>query len=107
MLRTCELAVRRGRGSNDEALVAHTHPSPSRPPHRIRKLNSTCAKEWQEHFECLERQNHELYLCRKPERTFNSCVFDKLGLKKEIPGTPEGKVPIHEKKDPIWKAMQR
>lgn len=48
----------------------------------------------------------DLYLCRKPERTFNSCVFDKLQLKKDIPGAPQGQPQIHEKQKPIWKGMQ-
>lgn len=64
--------------------------------------------------------SQELYLCRKAEKPLNKCVFEKMvrpcclhmklhiianctvdilqGLKKEIPGTPEGKAPIHEKK---------
>ncbi|CAO1630284.1 unnamed protein product [Jaminaea pallidilutea] len=72
----------------------------------IRKLNQNCAKEWEDHWQCLERNNQDLYLCRKPERTFNSCVFDKLQLKKDIPGAPQGQPQIHEKQKPIWKGMQ-
>lgn len=57
---------------------------------------------------CLARLlRQELYLCRKPERTLNDCVFQKLQLKKEIPGTPQGHAQIHEKMNPLWKGMQR
>lgn len=67
---------------------------------RINKLRENCLKEWDAHWECLERNNQvcaepspcgtsvkvfrtpshkqEFYACRKPERTFNKCVFDKL-----------------------------
>jgi NADH dehydrogenase (ubiquinone) 1 alpha subcomplex subunit 8 len=44
--------------------------------------------------------------CRKPERALNSCVFSKLGLKKEIPGAPAG-TQIHEIKNPIVTAVQK
>lgn len=47
-------------------------------PHSIRKLSENCGKEWEEHWQCLEKHNQELYMCRKPERTLNQCVFDKL-----------------------------
>lgn len=62
-------------------------------------------------------------MCRKPERTLNSCMFEKLvrsfsspylrcsrclqGLLKTIPGTPEGKKPIHEVEKPIFTGVQR
>jgi NADH dehydrogenase (ubiquinone) 1 alpha subcomplex subunit 8 len=71
--------------------------------------------------------------CRKPEKALNSCVLDKLvrerlllvvasaelppvlifsssmlqSLKKTIPGTPEGQVPVHEKKRPIFTTVQK
>lgn len=37
----------------------------------------------------------------------NSCVFSKLGLKKNIPGSPEGQAQIHEKKSPIVTTVQK
>lgn len=66
-------------------------------------------------------------MCRKPERTLNQCMFEKLvrllnphmrcfellsnvrsqGLTKTIPGTPEGQTPIHEKKSPVFTAIQK
>ncbi|KAL7007610.1 ndufa8, NADH-ubiquinone oxidoreductase complex I 19kd subunit [Cystobasidiomycetes sp. EMM_F5] len=73
----------------------------------VSKLRTSCLAEFDAHWNCLEKNNQEYYLCRKPERTLNSCVFEKLGLKKEIPGTPEGQLPIHEKKRPIYKAIQK
>lgn len=65
----------------------------------IRKLSDSCGKQWEEHWQCLELHNQvsrqqlqlskhpgsrthlpskELYMCRKPERTLNQCVFEKL-----------------------------
>lgn len=116
---------------------------------RITKVRTTCLKEFDAHWECLERNNQvrrpypsrlpppplnarplpqEFYLCRKPERVFNSCVFENLvrrssrspsarrahavcfppqKLAKTIPGSPAGQAPIHEKKSPIYKAIQK
>ncbi|KAI8144324.1 hypothetical protein BJV82DRAFT_607007 [Fennellomyces sp. T-0311] len=67
----------------------------------ITKLRENCGKEFDAHWQCLENHNQELYACRKPERTFNTCVFEKLGLEKKIPGTPEGFEQVHEKKNPV------
>jgi NADH dehydrogenase (ubiquinone) 1 alpha subcomplex subunit 8 len=90
---------------------------------RIRKLNESCGKEWEAHWQCLERNNQvshatgvlyealrawswrtgsawgkhllntprsslpqELYLCRKPEKTFNDCVFSKLVSRESYTG---------------------
>ena len=46
--------------------------------YRITKLRENCGKEFDAHWQCLENHNQELYACRKPERTFNTCVFEKL-----------------------------
>ncbi|SCV72610.1 BQ2448_4147 [Microbotryum intermedium] len=73
----------------------------------ITKVRSTCLAEFNAHWECLERNNQELYLCRKPERVFNSCVFENLKLAKNIPGSPEGKPQIHDKTWPIYGAIQK
>ncbi|KJA29586.1 hypothetical protein HYPSUDRAFT_126185 [Hypholoma sublateritium FD-334 SS-4] len=73
----------------------------------ITKMRENCGKQFDAHWECLERKNHEYYLCRKPERTLNSCMFDKLGLTKTIPGSPPGQTPIHEVTNPIYKAVQK
>jgi hypothetical protein len=71
---------------------------------RIKKMSESCGKEWEDHWQCLERHNQEFYMCRKPEResnllivksgqtvilncslssltltgTLNQCVFEKL-----------------------------
>ncbi|KAI9098031.1 hypothetical protein DFS34DRAFT_642841 [Phlyctochytrium arcticum] len=68
----------------------------------VKKLKTNCDKEWQEHWECLDMNNHQLMKCRKPEREFNDCVFTKLGLTKVIPETPEGQTPIHLKEKPLY-----
>ncbi|KAI9477798.1 MAG: hypothetical protein EXX96DRAFT_226543 [Benjaminiella poitrasii] len=67
----------------------------------ITKLRENCGKEFEAHWQCLEKNNQELYACRAPERTFNTCVFEKLGLEKKVPGTPEGYEQVHEKKSPV------
>ncbi|TKY88251.1 hypothetical protein EX895_002961 [Sporisorium graminicola] len=68
----------------------------------IKKLSDSCGKEWEAHFQCLEQHNQEFYKCRKPEKTLNQCVFEKLKLAKNIPGSPEGQPQVHEKKNPVW-----
>jgi NADH dehydrogenase (ubiquinone) 1 alpha subcomplex subunit 8 len=76
----------------------------------IEKLKTNCNAEWEEHWKCLDKNNQMLQKCRKPERTFNDCVFNKLvccfnpqNLKKTIPGTPEDQIPIHLKQNPSFK----
>ncbi|KAH8118733.1 NADH dehydrogenase alpha subcomplex subunit 8 [Phellopilus nigrolimitatus] len=73
----------------------------------ITKMRENCLKEFDAHWGCLEKNNQEYYLCRKPERTLNKCMFDKLGLTKTIPNTPEGKTPIHLVESPVFKAVQK
>ncbi|KDE03488.1 NADH dehydrogenase (ubiquinone) 1 alpha subcomplex 8 [Microbotryum lychnidis-dioicae p1A1 Lamole] len=73
----------------------------------ITKVRSTCLAEFNAHWECLERNNQEFYLCRKPERVFNSCVFEKLKLAKNIPGSPEDRPQIHDKTWPIYGPIQK
>ncbi|KAF4619573.1 hypothetical protein D9613_004794 [Agrocybe pediades] len=73
----------------------------------LTKMRENCGKQFDAHWECLEKNNHEYFLCRKPERTLNSCMFDKLGLTKTIPGTPAGQTPVHEKQNPIYKPIQK
>ncbi|KAK7470117.1 ndufa8, NADH-ubiquinone oxidoreductase complex I 19kd subunit [Stygiomarasmius scandens] len=73
----------------------------------INKMRENCLSQFQEHWNCLERNNQEYYLCRKPERTLNACMFEKLGLTKTIPGTPAGQKPIHEVESPVFKAIQK
>ncbi|KAK0533371.1 ndufa8, NADH-ubiquinone oxidoreductase complex I 19kd subunit [Tilletia horrida] len=68
----------------------------------IRKLSDSCGKQWEQHWQCLENNNQEFYKCRKPERSLNQCVFDKLNLAKKIPGSPEGQEQVHELKRPVW-----
>ena len=68
------------------------------PLRRVSKLRTSCLAEFDKHWNCLERnnqvrgaaQNHatpsaelgystqEYYLCRKPEKALNECVFEKL-----------------------------
>ncbi|EIN10491.1 NADH dehydrogenase alpha subcomplex subunit 8 [Punctularia strigosozonata HHB-11173 SS5] len=73
----------------------------------IAKMRENCAKEFEAHWNCLEHNNHAYNLCRKQERPLNNCMFEKLGLKKTIPGTPAGKTPIHEVKNPILTGVQK
>ncbi|KAI4521558.1 hypothetical protein EV122DRAFT_278134 [Schizophyllum commune] len=73
----------------------------------ITKMRENCLSEWNKHWDCLENHNQEYYRCREVERPLNKCMFEKLGLLKTIPGTPEGEVPIHEKLNPIHKRQQK
>lgn len=47
-------------------------------PSSITKLRENCGKEFDAHWQCLENHNQQFYSCRKPETTFNQCVFEKL-----------------------------
>ncbi|CAK5263145.1 unnamed protein product [Mycena citricolor] len=73
----------------------------------INKMRENCLKQFEEHWNCLELNNQEYYRCRPAERSLNSCVFDKLGLTKTIPGTPEGRQQIHEIENPVLKRQQK
>ncbi|KAI0340784.1 NADH dehydrogenase, alpha subcomplex, subunit 8 [Trametopsis cervina] len=73
----------------------------------ITKMRENCLAEFEKHWNCLEWNNQEYQYCRKPERALNKCMFEKLGLVKTIPGTPEGKVPIHEVTNPIHTGVQK
>ncbi|EDN03868.1 NADH-ubiquinone oxidoreductase [Histoplasma capsulatum] len=68
----------------------------------IKDINENCLEQFKAHFECLEQNNHQLWQCRRPENALNTCVFEKLGLKKEIPDTPKGTVPVHLRKSQIY-----
>ncbi|KAF9462001.1 hypothetical protein BDZ94DRAFT_1166681 [Collybia nuda] len=72
----------------------------------ITKMRENCLQQFEAHWNCLERNNQEYYHCRKPERTLNACMFEKLGLTKTIPGAPAGQ-PIHEVKNPYFKSVQK
>ncbi|EXX66366.1 hypothetical protein RirG_124450 [Rhizophagus irregularis DAOM 197198w] len=64
-----------------------------------------CKNENNDPKHCLkeDRSNQEYHQCRPQERTFNTCVFNALNLEKIIPGTPQGKPPIHLKEKPVFK----
>ncbi|KAB8076870.1 hypothetical protein BDV29DRAFT_189112 [Aspergillus leporis] len=68
----------------------------------IKDINTHCLKQFTAHWECLENNNHHLWECRKPEMELNKCVFDKLGLKKTIPGAPENQTPVHLRPKQIY-----
>ncbi|KAF9436635.1 hypothetical protein BGZ76_003396 [Entomortierella beljakovae] len=66
----------------------------------ITKLRENCEKEWEAHYTCLEKHNQEYFACRKPERTFNECVFSKLKLEKVIPDASG--TPVHLRQNTIY-----
>ncbi|KAK6521148.1 hypothetical protein TWF506_001379 [Arthrobotrys conoides] len=63
----------------------------------LEDINTHCLQQFRAHWDCLEKKNHQLWKCRPQEKYLNTCVFEKMGLEKTIPGTPEGKIPIHER----------
>ncbi|TXT08990.1 hypothetical protein VHUM_02464 [Vanrija humicola] len=73
----------------------------------IGKIRESCLAEFDAHWKCLEKNNQYFQACRKPEKALNSCVFTKLSLKKTIPGSPEGKPQVNEKKWPIYTGVQK
>ncbi|RMJ21152.1 Nadh-ubiquinone oxidoreductase [Aspergillus sp. HF37] len=60
----------------------------------IQDINTNCLDQFNAHWECLENNNQRLFECRAPEMKLNNCVFEKLGLKKTIPGAA-GETPVH------------
>lgn len=68
----------------------------------LQDITDNCLEEFRAHWQCLENQNHQLWQCRIPERKLNKCVFEKIGLQKVIPGTPENTVPVHERHQQIF-----
>ncbi|KAJ7265460.1 putative NADH dehydrogenase 22K chain precursor [Mycena haematopus] len=73
----------------------------------ITKMRENCLAQFEAHWGCLEQNNHQSYRCRVEERPLNACVFDKLGLAKVIPGTPEGRKQIHEIENQTLKRQQK
>ncbi|KAL9059225.1 MAG: hypothetical protein Q9162_001262 [Coniocarpon cinnabarinum] len=71
----------------------------------LQDVTANCLDEFRAHWHCLENYNHQLWNCRRAERKLNKCVFDKLGLEKMIPGTPEGVVPVHLRKKQIYATL--
>ncbi|KAF8214172.1 NADH dehydrogenase, alpha subcomplex, subunit 8 [Mycena galopus ATCC 62051] len=73
----------------------------------ITKMRENCLAQFEAHWGCLEQNNQLYYRCRAEERPLNACMFDKLGLVKVIPGTPEGRKQIHEIENPVLKRQQK
>ncbi|TCD63963.1 hypothetical protein EIP91_004732 [Steccherinum ochraceum] len=73
----------------------------------ITKMRENCLAEFDKHWNCLEMNNQAYNKCRKVERPLNKCMFEKLGLLKTIPGSPEGQKPIHEVTNPIFTGVQK
>ncbi|KAL4964508.1 coiled-coil-helix-coiled-coil-helix domain-containing protein [Aspergillus stella-maris] len=71
----------------------------------LKDINTHCLQVFNAHWECLENNNHRLWECRKFEMDLNKCVFDKLGLKKTIPGAPEGQTPVHLRPKQLYAAF--
>ncbi|RPB26338.1 NADH-ubiquinone oxidoreductase 20.8 kDa subunit [Terfezia boudieri ATCC MYA-4762] len=59
-------------------------------------LNKHCLAEFRAHWSCLDNNNQQMWHCRTQEKPLNDCVFKSLGLRKVIPDTPKGRIPIHE-----------
>jgi NADH dehydrogenase (ubiquinone) 1 alpha subcomplex subunit 8 len=41
-------------------------------------MRENCLTEFDAHWRCLEWNNQKYNQCRKPERTLNKCMFEKL-----------------------------
>jgi len=41
-------------------------------------MRENCLVQFEAHWNCLEMNNQEYYACRKPERSLNKCMFEKL-----------------------------
>ena len=45
---------------------------------RLKKLRENCDKQFEAHWQCLDKNNHEFYMCRPEEKIFNGCVLNAL-----------------------------
>ncbi|KAL8877602.1 MAG: hypothetical protein Q9198_004411, partial [Flavoplaca austrocitrina] len=68
----------------------------------IDDITKNCLQEFRNHWECLEDNNQQLWQCRKWEWKLNGCVYQKLGLEKNIPGAPEHELPVHLRRRQIY-----
>ncbi|KAK3354395.1 NADH-ubiquinone oxidoreductase 20.8 kDa subunit [Neurospora tetraspora] len=68
----------------------------------IADINKSCLEEFRKHWTCLEDNNQQLWQCRPAEWKLNKCVFENLGLKKEIPDQPPNVTPVHLRKQMIY-----
>ncbi|EGF79508.1 hypothetical protein BATDEDRAFT_19994 [Batrachochytrium dendrobatidis JAM81] len=69
----------------------------------ISKLKENCDESWTKHWQCLDMSNQRFQKCRKEERQLNDCIFDKLGISKNIPDYEPGQTQIHLKENPMYK----
>ena len=49
----------------------------------FRKVKGNCNEVFTEHWNCLDHHNQEYPACRKTQKTFDACMADKLGLKRD------------------------
>jgi hypothetical protein len=59
--------------------------------YRLADIKTHCLEEFRRHWACLDNNNHQLWQCRRHERPFNACVYDKLvrlALRTESPPSP-------------------
>ena len=68
----------------------------------IDDVNKNCLDSFRAHWKCLENNNQQMWHCRLPEQILNTCVFESLGIKKEIPGSPANELPVHERPKQIF-----
>ncbi|KNC85175.1 NADH dehydrogenase (ubiquinone) 1 alpha subcomplex 8 [Sphaeroforma arctica JP610] len=46
----------------------------------FQKLKDNCNAEFTAHWQCLDTSNQENWKCRKTQKAFDDCVFQKMGL---------------------------
>jgi NADH dehydrogenase (ubiquinone) 1 alpha subcomplex subunit 8 len=57
---------------------------------------------------CTSHRKESFYHALVRRLTLPSCLSCvRQGLKKVIPGSPEGEVPVHEKKSPVFTRVQK
>eukprot|EP00038_Savillea_parva_P027083 m.57506 g.57506 ORF g.57506 m.57506 type:complete len:137 (+) comp7767_c1_seq1:2665-3075(+) len=43
-------------------------------------MKEQCGAEFEAQWQCLDKKNQDFSKCRKTQDTFDSCMFDKMGL---------------------------
>lgn len=50
----------------------------------FRKVKGSCNEEFTAHWSCLDYHNQEYPYCRSTQKPLDSCMADKLSLKREL-----------------------
>ncbi|KAK1828617.1 hypothetical protein QBC39DRAFT_264820, partial [Podospora conica] len=68
----------------------------------LEDINTHCLEQFRSHWKCLDNNNHQYWQCRPDEWMLNRCVFEKIGLEKNVPEQPRDHLPVHLRNHMIY-----